>query len=147
MRTKLSQENLDEINEAITLDLHRAPVETAIGDTAGILHEAVHAYENVEEWSKDTRPPTTITFRAMNPKVKPTPKGVVLIISPFNYPYALTFNPLIAAVAAGCTVAIKLSESVPNISRLSEALINKYMDPDVVRVVQGAVEETSAVSN
>ncbi|PVF93618.1 aldehyde dehydrogenase [Serendipita vermifera] len=139
------KENLSEINESLRLDLHRAPVETAIGDTAGILHEAVHAYENVEEWIKNSKPPTTIAFQSMNVNVKPTPKGVVLIIAPFNYPYGLAFNPLIAAIAAGCTVVLKLAESIPNVSRLSEALVRKYLDPEVVRVVQGGVEETSAL--
>lgn len=83
----------------------------------------------------------------MNPRVKPSPKGVVLIISPFNYPVNLAFAPLVGAIAAGCVAVLKFSESLPTVSPLLAQLVEKYLDPGVVRVVQGAVDETSAVSN
>jgi aldehyde dehydrogenase (NAD+) len=139
------QDNLQAIHDALTVDLHRAPTETVIGDSSPVIHEAVYAYNNVHKWAKDIKPTTTFAFESMSPCIKPSPKGVVLIISPFNYPINLSFTPLIGAIAAGCTVVIKLPEALPTVSPLLAELVEKYLDPRVVRVVQGAVNETSEV--
>jgi acyl-CoA reductase-like NAD-dependent aldehyde dehydrogenase len=82
----------------------------------------------------------------MNPRVKPSPKGVVLIIGAFNYPINLTFTPLVSALAAGCCAVLKLPESLATTTPLLAALVAKYLDPGVVRVVLGAVDEMTAVS-
>jgi aldehyde dehydrogenase (NAD+) len=139
----LLQDNLRAINDALAVDLHRAPIETLMGDTGLVIHEAIYAYNNVHEWAKDIKPATTFAFQMMKPCVKPSPKGVVLIISPFNYPINLSFMPLIGAIAAGCVAVIKLPESLPTVSPLLAELVEKYLDSRVVRVVQGAVDETS----
>jgi aldehyde dehydrogenase (NAD+) len=141
----LLQDNLPAIHDALAIDLHRAPTETIIGDSSPVIHEAVYAYNNVHKWVKDIKPATTFAFQMMSPRIKPLPKGVVLIISPFNYPINVSFTPLIGAIAAGCVAVLKLSESLPTVSPLLAELIEKYLDPRVVRVVQGAADETSEV--
>jgi len=65
------------------------------------------------------------------------------IISPWNYPFQLIFNPLVAAVAAGNTAVLKPSECSPTCSALLGDLVPRYLDTDAVKVVQGAVEETT----
>lgn len=137
---------MEAIHQALAQDLNRNRVDTIVGDTGIVLHEVVHAYKNVEKWAKDVKPSTTITFQFMDLRVKPTPKGVVLIISPFNYPFNLTFTPLVGALAAGCVAVLKLPEALLNVSTLVEKLVKQYLDPGVVRVVQGAVKETTEVS-
>lgn len=134
------------ICQALQKDLHRNPTETLLGDTGIVLNEVVHAFNNVESWAKDVKPSTSATYALMKLRIKPTPKGVVLIISPFNYPILLTFAPLVGALAAGCTVVLKLPESLEATSPLLAKLIGKYLDPEVVRVVQGGVKETTKAS-
>ncbi|KAG8833380.1 hypothetical protein FRC17_010776 [Serendipita sp. 399] len=139
------KENTDAIHEALFKDLHRSPVESTICDISPVLHEAVHTYDNVDKWAKDIKPSTEVAYHAMKMRVKPSPKGVVLIIAPFNFPVILSITPLISAIAAGCTVVLKLSELLPSVSPLFQELIEKYLDPQIVRVVQGAVPETTAI--
>jgi aldehyde dehydrogenase (NAD+) len=62
---------------------------------------------------------------------------------PWNYPMILSFQPLIGAIAAGCTAVLKPSELVPTFSQLLEEIVPKYLDPNAYRVVNGAVSETS----
>lgn len=126
--------------------MHRNATETILSDTGIVVSEAVHAYTHVGSWAKDIKPSTSLTYQAMNLRIKPSPKGAVLIISPFNFPILLTFTPLVGALAAGCTAVLKLPESLPTVSPLLAKLVAKYLDPDVVQVVQGAVKETSKVS-
>ncbi|PVG01130.1 aldehyde dehydrogenase [Serendipita vermifera] len=137
------KDNTDALCDAVQKDLHRNPTETLLSDTGISLTEAINAFQNVDKWAKDIKASTLPTYIPMKPRIKPTPKGVVLIISPFNYPYLLTFTPLVGALAAGCTVVLKLPENLPNTSPLIEKLVAKYMDPEAVRVVQGGVEEST----
>ncbi|KAG8861561.1 hypothetical protein FRB91_006269 [Serendipita sp. 411] len=141
------KENTNAIHDALFKDLHRSPAETTICDLSPVLHEAVHTYNHIDKWTKDIKPSTTAAYHAMNLRVKPSPKGVVLIIAPFNFPLILSLTPLISAIAAGCTVVLKFSEMLPSVSPLLQGLIEKYLDPQVVRVVQGAIPETSALLN
>ena len=71
------------------------------------------------------------------------PKGVVLLIAPWNFPAAMCFWPLIAILGAGNTCVIKPSELAPNCAKLFEDLVKKYFDPRLVTVVQGGVPETT----
>lgn len=73
----------------------------------------------------------------------PSPKLFAQIISPWNYPFQLTLNPIIAAVAAGNCVVCKPSEVAPHCARVMGELIPRYLDPECVRVVQGGVDETT----
>lgn len=136
---------MDALCSALKTDLHRAPTETLLGDISIPLNEAIHAYDNVSSWAKDIKPSTTPTYALFNLRVKPSPKGVVLIIAPFNYPILLSLAPLVGAIAAGCTVVLKPPEGLNTFSPLLEELINIYLDSDAVRVVQGSIAETSEV--
>src|SRR5690625_1365842 len=73
------------------------------------------------------------------------PLGLTLIIAPWNYPLNLTLSPLVAAIAGGNTVIVKPSEVAPATSAALAHLIRTHLDPDWVRVVEGAVEETTAL--
>ena len=64
---------------------------------------------------------------------------------PFNYPYILSFNPMVGAIAAGCPVVLKPSEANPNASALIAELVPKYLDPNAYAVVNGGPEETTAL--
>jgi aldehyde dehydrogenase (NAD+) len=77
--------------------------------------------------------------------VQPEPLGVALIIGAWNYPIQLVLAPLIPAIAAGNCAVIKPSEVTPRASKLLAELVPKYLDSDAIAVVEGAVEETTAL--
>ncbi|ETN75528.1 aldehyde dehydrogenase family protein [Necator americanus] len=77
------------------------------------------------------------------PMIVKDPLGVVLIISPWNYPVSMILLPLIAAIAAGNTVIIKPSEVSSNTAATFEKLVPKYFSPEMVAVVNGGVSETT----
>ncbi len=70
---------------------------------------------------------------------------MVLVIAPWNYPVQLLLGPLVGALAAGNAVVLKPSEVVPHVSDVIGRLVPRYLDPDAVAVVQGGVDETSAL--
>lgn len=64
-------------------------------EISNTIAEAVNAYHNVAKWSKSERAPWSFNYFTMKPTVRKEPKGVVLIISPFNYPAWLLLGPLV----------------------------------------------------
>ncbi|KAJ6531647.1 NAD-aldehyde dehydrogenase [Mycena vulgaris] len=111
--------------------------------TGSSVGEVMDAYKNVETWAKPEKPPLNVNFMFMRPVTYKEPKGVVLIISPFNYPLWLCISPMAGAIAAGNAIAVKPSESCPAVASLLTELVPKYLDPSLVRVVNGAVPETT----
>lgn len=105
--------------------------------------DADKALANLNSWASDK----WVSGWAHRSYVRPEPKGVVLIISPWNFPFNLTLGPLVPAIAAGNLVVMKPSELSPATAALLESLVKKYMDPQCIRVVQGAVPETTALLN
>ncbi len=71
------------------------------------------------------------------------PLGVVLILAPWNYPFQLAIAPLIGAIAGGNTAVVKPSEISPAMASLLAEIIPKYLDPRVVQVVNGGIEEST----
>lgn len=114
-------------------------------ETDSIVGEVLKAYNSVEKWARPDTPSFNVNFFAMKPKVHKVPKGVVLNIVAFNYPVWLTIGPIAGALASGNAILVKLPESTPTVSSLITELLPKYMDHDLVRVVNGGVPETTRV--
>lgn len=112
-------------------------------EVAPVLSDLRTLYDGVSKWSKTENMPFDVAWTAMRPRVRKEPKGCVLIISPFNYAFNLTLSPIGGALAAGCTVAFKPSELTPHLSAVFAKLLPLYVDPEVVRVINGAVPETT----
>lgn len=141
----LIKDNMPRFEEALKQDLGRPVVESRFLELVAAIGEALTHVKNVEKWSKPSRTPFSINFFPMRPLIRKEPKGVVLIISPFNYPVFLTLGPLAGAIAAGNAVAIKASESSPATTALMTELAGKYLDKDLVRFINGGVPETTKV--
>ncbi|KNZ72494.1 Aldehyde dehydrogenase family 3 member B1 [Termitomyces sp. J132] len=139
----LIKDNKKRLEEALNADLGRPALEGHFLEINSSASEVKEAYSNVEKWAKPEKPGFSLNFTVMRPVVYKEAKGVVLIISPFNYPLWLTLPPLAAAIAAGNTTVLKPSESTPTMSSLLAELIPKYLDSDIVRVVNGSVEEAT----
>ena len=103
--------------------------------------------KHLKSWVK----PKTVFPSILNFPSKETiayqPYGVVLIISPWNYPLLLSLQPVLAALAAGNCVVLKPSELTPHTSNLIFKLINQYFSGDFIQVIQGGVEETTELLN
>ncbi|KAF8069067.1 NAD-aldehyde dehydrogenase [Lyophyllum atratum] len=139
----LVKDNSERLEEALATDLGRPPLEGHFLEISSTIGEVKNAYSSVEKWAKPEKPAFSLNFTVMRPVIYKEAKGVVLIISPFNYPLWLTLGPLAGALAAGNAVVLKPSESTPAMSSLLAELVPKYLDGDLVRVVNGAVPEST----
>lgn len=139
----LVKDNAKRFEEALFADLGRPTNESQFLDIGPSISDAKFTYDNVDKWVKPEKPSFSMNFSPMRRVVYKEPKGVVLIITPFNYPLWLTLGPLISAIAAGNTVVVKPSDQTPATSMLLAELMPKYVDPSLIRVVNGAVAETT----
>ncbi|TCD61178.1 hypothetical protein EIP91_008822 [Steccherinum ochraceum] len=142
---RMFQENAAAIEQAEYTDLGKPKQEVAIAETSGVIESALFAAEHLEEWSRPEKVQVEEWRSSWDTTVYKTPKGVALIISPWNYPFILTFNPLVGAIAAGCPTVLKPSEVVPTCAALIASLVPKYLDSEAYAVVNGAVTETTAL--
>ncbi|TFY58656.1 hypothetical protein EVJ58_g6287 [Rhodofomes roseus] len=141
----LVEDNLDGFRKALFDDLGRAPEESDGTELNSLLLEIKAAYNNVGKWSQTEKAPWHYMWFAMSPATRIEPKGVVLLITPFNFPLYLILAPFAAAIAAGNACLLKPSEGAPACSSLLAELFPKYMDQDFFRVVNGAIPETSKI--
>ncbi|KZP16930.1 aldehyde dehydrogenase [Athelia psychrophila] len=139
----LVEDNMDAFKAALKADLGRPELEAAFIEVSPTLNNILKIYNNLEAWAKPQKAPFSIQFSLMNPVIRKEPKGTVLIISPFNFPLWLSLAPVAGAIGAGNTVLLKPSELSSAVSQLTAELVPKYLDPDVLRVVNGAIPETT----
>jgi aldehyde dehydrogenase (NAD+) len=112
----------------------------------GLLYSEIkHARRHLSRWASRRPVTTPMIGQPGSSWVQPEPLGVVLIMSAWNYPIQLLFGPLIPALAAGNAVLLKPSEIAAHNSTLIADLVPEYLDQQAVRVVEGAVEETTAL--
>ncbi|KAG2102620.1 aldehyde dehydrogenase [Suillus cothurnatus] len=140
---RMAQNERELICDALKKDFGKPKTEVLMTEIGCIIERTVKSAEQLPEWAKTEYPDVADWQKPWKPTVYKAPRGTVLIISPWNYPMILTFQPLIGAIAAGCTAVLKPSELVPTFSQLLEEIVPKYLDPNVCRVVNGAVPETS----
>ncbi|KAJ6517244.1 Aldehyde/histidinol dehydrogenase [Mycena vitilis] len=134
----LVKDNAKAMEEALMHDLGRPAQESQFMDITSSLTDIMSTYNNMDAWVKPEKPAPTIPFGLMRPVTYKEPKGVVLLISPFNYPVNLT---LCAAIAAGNAAVVKPSESTPAMAGLFAELFPRYMDPTLFRVANGAIPQ------
>jgi len=131
-----------EIRAALFADFRKAPTEVDLTEVVPVLTELKDAIKHLADWMRPDRVATPMTLVGTHSSVHYEPKGVVLIIGPWNYPFQLVLAPLIAAVAAGNCVVIKPSELTPATSRVVVDLLGAVFAEDEVAVVEGGAAET-----
>ena len=131
-------DNRDAIAQAIAQDFgHRPEVETRIADLGGVVGGIDFVSHHLRSWMKPRRRGTELWFRPASNAIVPQPKGVVGVMSPWNYPVDLALQPAVSALAAGNRVMIRMSEFTPATTDLIAGLVESAFDPDVVTVVGG----------
>jgi aldehyde dehydrogenase (NAD+) len=134
-----------EIQEALFKDFRKHESEVDLSEIFPILKEASFVRKRLKKWMTPVRVPTPITLLGSTSKIRYESKGVVLILSPWNFPINLTFGPLISAVAAGNVIALKPSEHTPHASAITRKIIEEIFPPNEVVVIEGGVEDAKAL--
>lgn len=123
--------------DALWLDLHKSYKEAYLTELALVKAELKHALKNVRKWSARECRATALSCMPARSYIVKEPLGTSLIIAPWNYPVQLLLNPLVGAIAAGCTALLKPSPYVPNVSKVIEQMIGECFPENYVAVVQG----------
>lgn len=132
-----------QIHAALRKDLGKSNFESYMCETGLVLSEITHMLKNIRSYAKEETVPTPLAQFHSRSFRKPSPYGVVLIMSPWNYPFLLTIEPLVDAIAAGNTAILKPSAYSPATSEVIRLLIHECFDPRYVSVVTGGRAENT----
>ncbi len=142
---RMMNEAEGELLEALKVDLGRPRVEAFAADLGHTKGELRHLHRHVGSWMKAKRVKVPLAAAPARAFVQPEPLGVALVIAPWNYPIQLLVEPIAAAIAAGNCVVGKPSELAPACSAALARLFARYMDRDAIVIVEGGVDETTAL--
>jgi aldehyde dehydrogenase (NAD+) len=125
------------IQQAMYDDFRKPVAEVMVGELLALHAEIKHTIRHLKQWMKPQRLPTSMALVGTKSHLRHEPKGVVLIIAPWNYPFVLTIRPLVSALAAGNVAILKPSELTPHTAGLISRMITELFPPEEVVVVEG----------
>lgn len=134
-----------QIHDALHADLGKSTFEGYMCETGLVLSEITYMLKHIRSFSSTKRVHTPLAQFHSKSYRKPSPYGVVLIMSPWNYPFLLTLEPLVDAIAAGNTAVIKPSAYSPHTSNLICKMIQECFPPQYVAVVTGGRAENTCL--
>ena len=131
-------ENTDAIVEAIAQDFgHRCAEESKILEIFPVIDGLRHTRKKLRKWMKPQRRPISWLFATGSNRLIPQPKGVVGIVSPWNYPLFLTLSPLVSVLAAGNRAMIKMASNSQHLCRLLADKFSEVFPEEVVAILPG----------
>ncbi|MFQ3196871.1 MAG: aldehyde dehydrogenase (NAD+) [Paraglaciecola sp.] len=142
---KMLVEQQSDIQGALKADLNKCPAEAWSSEIGFLISDIEHTTKHLKKWMRRRKVSTPLFAQPGNSYLLPEPLGVVLIIGAWNYPLQLVLAPLLVAIAAGNCAMLKPSELAAHTSGLLARLIPQYLDASAIMVVEGAVEETTAL--
>jgi aldehyde dehydrogenase (NAD+) len=134
-----------EINEAIQKDLGKSGFESYMCETGLVLSEITYMVKHLRSFAKEKTVLTPLAQFCSHSYKKPSPYGVVLIMSPWNYPFLLTVEPLVDALAAGNTAVVKPSAYSPYTSEIIKKILEECFESRYVSVVTGGRAENTCL--
>ena len=134
-----------DIAAALKEDLGKSYEEAFMCEIGLTLSELTYQLKHIRKWSKVKRHTTNLVNFGGQSHTVHDPYGVVLVMAPWNYPFMLSFDPLIGAIAAGNTCVLKPSAYAPATSQIIADIIGEVFPPEYVAVVQGGREENAAL--
>lgn len=134
-----------EIRDAVYSDFKKPALEADLSETYVVISEIRHAIKHLNRWARPKSVSGNITYFGTSSQVQYEPKGVCLIIAPWNYPVNLLLGPAVSAIAAGNTAILKPSEVTSHTSALMKKMINDNFPADELYVTEGGVSETQAL--
>ncbi len=134
-----------EIHDALRKDLGKSGFESYMCETGLVLEEISYMLKHVRRFAGEKRVRTPLAQFHSRSYKKPSPYGVTLIMSPWNYPFMLTLSPLVDALAAGNTAVVKPSAYSPCTSEVIRQILTKCFEPQYVSVVTGGRAENTCL--
>lgn len=142
---RMATEMEAEICDALHADLGKPKTEAHVHEISLVKSSCLFALKNLKKWMKPQKVPAKLMNFPSTARITPEPLGVALVISAWNYPLLLSLDPVIGAIAAGNTVALKPSEVAPATSSLLAELLPRFVDGTCIKVIEGGVKETTAL--
>ena len=133
------------ILEALYKDLRKSEIEAYNSEVLVVTTEADYVLKRISKWTRPRKVRTPLMHLPAKSLIYPEPAGVVLILAPWNYPFQLTFAPLIGAIAAGNCAVLKPSEYAPHMSAAMAEIIRNDFGQDYITVTEGGVEVSKAL--
>jgi len=135
----------DEIADSLKADLGKSAYESYMCEIGMVLSELSYMIKHTRRFAKAKKVRTPLAQFHSRSFRQPVPYGNTLIMSPWNYPFLLTVDPLIAAISAGNTAIVKPSAYSPATGRVVEKILSECFKPEYVAVVMGGRAENSAL--
>jgi aldehyde dehydrogenase (NAD+) len=143
--SQLIKEHEQLILDAVYADLRKPAIEAFGSEVLVTLSEIKFVLKHLKTWMKPKKVGTPINLFPSSSYIYTEPLGVVLIVAPWNYPFALTIQPLIGAIAAGNCAILKPSEHTPHTSQAIAKIINDNFDPNFIIAIEGGIETNQAL--
>lgn len=137
--------NRGAIYRALAADLRKPEAEADLFDILPVISGIRHARRHLTSWTKPERVAPTMTMFGTKARIRHEPRGVSLIISPWNYPVSLLLGPLTSAIAAGCPAMTKPSEMSPACSALMAMIIRETFEWQEIAVFEGDAAVSTAL--
>ncbi len=129
--------NRERIKKAVHEDFKKPLPEVDTTELYPVLAEIRHTLGNLDDWARPVKVDAPFTYFGTRSEIQFEPKGVCLIIAPWNFPFNLCVGPLISCLAAGNTAFLKPSELTPSTSKLISEMIPEIFQEEIVTVVEG----------
>lgn len=136
-----------DIEAAIHADLGKSRFESYMCETGLVLSEISYMKKHIRSFAREKRVHTPLAQFASRSFRKPSPHGVVLIMSPWNYPFLLTIDPLVDAIAAGNTAVLKPSAYSPRTSAVIARMLRELFPENYIAAVTGGRAENTCLLN
>ncbi|XP_003468358.2 aldehyde dehydrogenase family 3 member B1 [Cavia porcellus] len=140
--SRFLRENKQQLLDALAQDLRKSAFESEISEIAISQSEVDLALRNLKAWMKDQKVPKNLATQLDSAFIRKEPFGLVLIVTPWNYPLNLTLVPLVGAIAAGNCVVLKPSEISKSVEKILAEVLPRYLDQSCFVVALGGPEET-----
>jgi aldehyde dehydrogenase (NAD+) len=135
------------LHDALHKDLRKNPVESDSTEIFYVLNEIKVALHSLERWAAPRKVDAPFYMLGSRSWVQHEPRGLCLVISPWNYPFNLAVGPLVSALAAGNAVILKPSELTPSVSAVIRKMCEETLESSVASVCEGGVEVSQALLN
>ena len=135
------------LTEALRIDLNKSYEEAYLTEISIVVGEIDNFLKHLPRWAAPSKRKTPLKLFPAKSQIISEPLGVALIMAPWNYPVQLLLNPLVGAIAAGCTAVLKPSPYVPHVAKALEELVRECFGEEYVAIVQGHRDVNTALLN
>lgn len=127
----------NDVTKALMDDLGKSAEEAVVTEVIPVISEIRHIRSNLSDWYQPKKVNKTMLHATSSAYIQYQPKGKVLILSPWNYPFNLVLSPLVLALSAGNTVVVKPSEYTPNTNKVIKHIIAGCFSSELCSVIEG----------